>query len=41
MGRFVKTARGGLIFRVISFDSVMEMVAMPIASTARWISPTD
>ena len=41
MGMCVKTARGGLTFRVISFENVMEMVAMPVASTARWISPTD
>lgn len=37
----VKTARGGLTFRVISFENVMEIVAIPAASTARWISPTD
>ena len=37
----MKTARGGLTFRVISFENVTEIVAIPAASTARWISPTD
>ncbi len=36
-----KTARGGRTFVVICSDKVIEMVAIPELSIARWISPTD